>query len=243
MTETIDKEKIVDDIDRIVLEIGTGESAVIPILHAVQKKYNYLPESALRRVCEITDITPASITGVSTFYTQFRHTPVGKHIIHVCVGTACHVKGAQLVYDAFFRELGITENQDTDPNGLFTVQKVACLGCCTLAPVVQIDDITYGHVKTNTVATVLQDFLSGRAARTDHKTSNKESAEKNGEIRIGLGSCCVAGGSNKVRQELEQCLVETGIQTQVKRVGCVGNVSSYTAHGSTNTEPGTGFIR
>ncbi|MBN1290632.1 MAG: NAD(P)H-dependent oxidoreductase subunit E [Candidatus Latescibacteria bacterium] len=213
---------MIAETDRIVQKTGTAESAVIPILHAIQKKYNYLPESALRRVCEITDITPASITGVSTFYTQFRHTPVGKHIIHVCVGTACHVKGAQLVYDAFFRELGITGNQDTDSNGLFTVQKVACLGCCTLAPVVQIDDVTYGHVKTNTVSTVLQDFLSGRTKKGEYRPSDKTSSGQVGEIRIGLGSCCVASGSNKVRQELEQCLIDTGIKTQVKRVGCVG---------------------
>ena len=117
---TIDKDRIYTDTDCIVSEIGTAGSDVIPILHAIQRKYNYLPETALRRVCEITDITPASIIGVSTFYTQFRHTPVGKHIIHLCNGTACHVKGSELVYDAFVRELGIKENHDTDPEGLFT---------------------------------------------------------------------------------------------------------------------------
>ena len=219
---TIEKNDIHSETDLIVREIGTAESAVIPILHAIQKKYNYLPESALKRVCETTDITPASITGVSTFYTQFRHTPVGNHIIHVCVGTACHVKGSELVHDAIFRELRIKENHDTDPERLFTVQRVACLGCCTLAPVVQIDDVTYGHVKTNNVSNVLQDFLSGRTKKSEHRTSDKISPEKVGEIRIGLGSCCVAGGSKKVIQELEQCFVETGIRTQVKRVGCVG---------------------
>jgi len=219
---TIEKEKIYSDIERIVSEVGTAESAVIPILHAIQKKYNYLPETALRRVCETTDITAASITGVSTFYTQFRHTPVGKHIIHICNGTACHVKGSELVYDAFSRELRIEGNQDTDPEGLFTLQRIACLGCCTLAPVVQIDDITYGHVKTNSVSKILQDFLTYQSKKVEQKISEKKYAEVSGEIRIGLGSCCVASGSSKVKQELENCLVETGIQTQVKRVGCVG---------------------
>ena len=112
----IDNNKIHNDIDNIVREIGTTESDVIPILHAIQKKYNYLPENAVRRVCETTDITPASIIGVSTFYTQFRHTPVGKHVIHLCNGTACHVKGSEVVYDAFVRNLNIKENQDTDTN-------------------------------------------------------------------------------------------------------------------------------
>ncbi|GAH73442.1 unnamed protein product [marine sediment metagenome] len=156
---TIEKDKIYPEIDLIVSEIGTTESSVIPILHAIQKKFNYLPETALRRVCETTDITPASITGVSTFYTQFRHSPAGNHLIYICSGTACHVKGSELVYDALSRELRIEEDQDTDPEGLFTLQRVACLGCCMLAPVVQIDDVIYGHVKTNNVSKILQDYF------------------------------------------------------------------------------------
>ncbi|MFC1560892.1 NAD(P)H-dependent oxidoreductase subunit E [Candidatus Latescibacterota bacterium] len=219
---TIEKDKIYSDIDRIVSEIGTAESAVIPILHAIQRNYNYLPETALRRVCETTDITPASIIGVATFYTQFRHTPVGKNLIHICNGTACHVKGSELVYDAFFRELRIKEHHDTDPEGLFTLQRVSCLGCCTLAPVVQINDVTYGHVQTNSAAKILQDFLSYQSKKAEQTTSEKHYSEDGGEIRIGLGSCCIASGSSKVKQELETSLVETGIQTQVKRVGCVG---------------------
>jgi NADH:ubiquinone oxidoreductase subunit E len=175
MSEVLtDIEEIHRDIDLIVAETGGMSNSVIPILHAIQKKYNYLPEAALRRVCEITDITPASITGVSTFYSQFRHTPVGKHIISVCTGTACHVKGSERVYEAFFRELRIAGSRDTDPDGLFTVQKVACLGCCTLAPVVQIDGVTYGHVSTGTVHKVLDDFLSGRKHKSARITAERE---------------------------------------------------------------------
>ncbi|HDY88514.1 MAG TPA: 4Fe-4S dicluster domain-containing protein [bacterium] len=218
----IDKDKIYFEIDQIVSEIGTTESAVIPILHTIQKKYNYLPEIALRRVCETTDITPASITGVSTFYSQFRHTPTGKHLIHICSGTSCLVKGSELVYDAFSRELSIKENQDTDPEGLFTLLKVSCLGCCTLAPVVQIDNVTYEHVKTNSVSKILQGFISYQSKKVKQKTSEKKYTEEVGEIRIGLGSCCVTSGSSRVQQELENSLVETGIQTQLKQVGCMG---------------------
>ena len=82
-------------------------------VQAIQDRYRYLPEAALRRVCEVTDITPAAIAGVSTFYTQFRHKPVVKHIVQVCNGTACHVKSAELVHDAFSRELKVGENEDT----------------------------------------------------------------------------------------------------------------------------------
>ncbi|MFC1555950.1 NAD(P)H-dependent oxidoreductase subunit E, partial [candidate division KSB1 bacterium] len=218
----IEENEIFSYIDRIVSDIGTAENAVIPILHSIQKKFNYLPEIALRRVCETTQITPASITGVSTFYTQFRLTPVGEHVINICCGTACHVKGAELVLDAFARELKITAHYDTDPDGLFTLQRVSCLGCCTLAPVIQIDDVTYGHVKAIKVSNILQDFISGQSDSGEHKTSDETTLVDAGEIRIGLGSCCIAGGSSKVKQALESSLVETGIQTSVKRVGCVG---------------------
>ena len=102
------------EVDQIIDQVGTNQHHVISILHAIQNKYNYLPESALRRVCDKTEISPASIYGVSTFYDQFRHTPIGEHMVHICTGTACHVKGAELVVDAFQRELSIPEGKDTD---------------------------------------------------------------------------------------------------------------------------------
>jgi NADH-quinone oxidoreductase subunit F len=209
------------EIDQIIARTGTGAEAVVPVLHAIQEKYHYLPVSALERICEITDITPAAISGVATFYTQFRHTPVGEHIIRVCCGTACHVKGADLVHDAFHRELHIPENGDTAPNGQFTLQRVACLGCCTLAPVVQIDSKTYGHVTPTGIPYILQDFLLS-LQRKDEKHITPVPSEQKGEIRIGLGSCCVASGSGDVRKALEDTLAETGITITVKRVGCVG---------------------
>ena len=93
-------------VDQTVDRLGRGPEMVIPILQAIQGHYRYLPQEALERVCQLTEITPASITGVATFYTQFRHRPVGRHIISVCHGTACHVKGSQLVQEALERRLG-----------------------------------------------------------------------------------------------------------------------------------------
>ena len=107
VSTTVNREHQHGAIDRIVAEIGASPGDVIPLLHALQKKFNYLPEFALRRICEITEITPAAVTGISTFYPQFRHTLVGQHIIHVCTGTACHVKGADLVLESFRRQLRI----------------------------------------------------------------------------------------------------------------------------------------
>jgi len=219
-------------VERAVERIGTGREKVLEILQAIQGEFGYLPTEALERVCELTEITPAAIAGVSTFYNQFRHRPAGRHIINVCVGTACHVKGADQVYDAFRRHLAIPDGDDTDPQRLFTVEKIACLGCCTLAPAAQIGlarrggQVTYGHLTPDAVPTVIGDFLryeQAKAARRHkaHKPQKKQ-AKLRGEIRIGLGSCCVARGSGKLRDALDEALSQTGIQVAVKRVGCVG---------------------
>ena len=217
MNEEID----ILEVDRIIEEIGRDEAAVIPVLQAVQKSFKYLPEAALRRVCEISDITPAQIEGVSSFFSQFRRTPVGKHMISVCDGTACHVKGSQAVYNSVMRELGISDG-DTDVDGVFTVQKVACLGCCTLAPAVQIDETTYGHVRTDTVANMISDFLENEANRVPRAAGEHEDGAPVGEIRVGLGSCCVAGGSAKIRDALQDELDALKCRVDIKPVGCVG---------------------
>jgi len=104
-------------VDKAVEEIGRRPEAVIPLLQAIQSHYRYLPREALERVCEITEITPASIVGVSTFYTQFRHQPVGKHVIQICHGTACHVKHSPLIDEAFKNHLGIKEGKTPIPRG------------------------------------------------------------------------------------------------------------------------------
>jgi NADH-quinone oxidoreductase subunit F len=215
--------ELINHIDQLIAEIGTSADKVIPVLQAIQEAYNYLPEEALKRVYETTDITPSSIHGIATFYSQFRLKPVGKHMVKVCVGTACHVKGAMLVYDAFRRALKLEGEEDTDADELFTLDKVSCLGCCTIAPVVQIDDVTYGHVKTDEADSILKDFLE----RQNHHKSEKppviiDKEEMQGEIRIGLGSCCVATGSNDVKNALEDALNHSKIDVDVKHVGCVG---------------------
>ena len=210
------------DIDAIVDELGTATNAVIPILQAIQERYNYLPEEALRRVCELTEITPAQITGVASFYSQFRFRPAGKHMIKVCVGTACHVKGAGQVYDALRRELELGADEDTTASGEYTIEKVNCLGCCTLAPVVQIDEVTYGHVSTSKVASVLADFESQKGGDGKKKIRTADGQEVQGEIRIGLGSCCVASGSDEIREAVEDTIGRKGMNVKLKHVGCVG---------------------
>ena len=219
----INSRHIIEKVDGIVALHGVTADAVIPILQDIQHAFNYLPEDALKRVCETTDITPGQISGISTFYTQFRHKPAGMHRISVCTGTACHVKGAQFVYDAFRRELKLNEDEDTDASMIFTIEKVACLGCCTLAPVVRIDEVTFGHVEPEKVGEILRDFFTRKkdhSAHTPSAVTNKSKTQ--GEIRIGLGSCCVASGSSAVKTELEKTLEKTKISVDVQQVGCVG---------------------
>ncbi len=210
-------------IDAIIAQQGTGREAVIPILQAIQKLHRYLPEEALKYVCEHTDITPSLITGVSTFYMQFRHTPAGTHTIRVCHGTACHVKNAGLIQDALEQHLHLSETVDTDPDGIFTVEKVACLGCCTLAPVIQIDTLTYGHLTPDMIPVVLQDFLNYQKQYAGKEGGKKGFAVGgDGEIRICLDSCCIARGTEKVYKKLVSSVAQLKRDIRIKNVGCVG---------------------
>ncbi len=209
-------------IDSLVDSLGKEKNSIIPILQAIQSGYNYLPEEALKRVCEKTNITPAQIVSVASFYSQFRFKPAGEHIIKVCVGTACHVKGAEQVYDAFKREFDLKEGEDTSPSGKYTIEKVNCLGCCTLAPVVQIDEITYGHVSSGKVGEVIGDFEKLKDTKKGKRFRKSTGEEIQGEIRIGLGSCCVASGSNEIRDAVKETIENKGLNVKLKHVGCVG---------------------
>jgi NADH:ubiquinone oxidoreductase subunit E len=133
-------------VDELVERFGRGREAAIPILQAIQSHYRYLPDEALARVCERTEITPAQIAGTSSFYAQFRRSPVGRYVVRVCHGTACHVAGAEHITQELRRHLEITPGEDTDPRRRFTIDAVACLGCCSLAPVMMIEEETAGHL-------------------------------------------------------------------------------------------------
>ena len=129
--------------------------AAIPILQAIQAHFRYLPDEALARVCETTEVTPAQIAGTSSFYARFRRSPVGEHIVRVCHGTACHVAGARHITDELRRQLRIPDGADTDPTRTFTIDEVACLGCCSLAPVLMIDERTAGRLTPSTACEAL----------------------------------------------------------------------------------------
>jgi NADH:ubiquinone oxidoreductase subunit F (NADH-binding)/NADH:ubiquinone oxidoreductase subunit E/NAD-dependent dihydropyrimidine dehydrogenase PreA subunit len=210
------------DIDRIVDENGRGPESVIPILQAIQTRYRYLPNSALERVCDLTEITPASIEGVATFYTQFRRDPVGEHVISLCDGTACHVKGSEDVHEAMSDILGLKPGQDTDEEKQYTIQKVACLGCCSLAPAMQIDGVTYAHAGADSVPGIFRDFQKRESEKDEEQVAQERDVKVNGsEIRIGLDSCCVAGGTDKIELALNRALEEIDSDVPIKHVSCV----------------------
>lgn len=122
---------------------GKVQGGLISILQQAQDIYGYLPVELLNYIALSTGNKPAKVLGVATFYAQFRLEPVGKYLIMLCQGTACHVNGSSAIEDAICEEIGVTEGETTE-DGLFTLNNVACLGCCSLSPVMMINGETYG---------------------------------------------------------------------------------------------------
>ena len=133
------------------------KGSLITILQKTQDIYGYVPIDAVYHIAERTGLTPAKIMGVATFYSQFRFTAVGKYLIMVCKGTACYVNGAERIIDAISEELNIG-NGETTEDGLFSLSIVSCLGCCSLAPVMMINEDTYGSLTPDKVKTILREI-------------------------------------------------------------------------------------
>jgi NADH:ubiquinone oxidoreductase subunit E len=143
--------------------------ALIPLLQSAQDTYGYVSEKAIDYISHITGIPAADIYGVVTFYAQFRTRPLGKNIIKVCNGTACHVNGAKMVYDTIQDELNITYDETTE-DGNFSLLSVACIGCCSLAPVITINGETFGRLESNKLRKIIRDFKR-RVKETDKKVT------------------------------------------------------------------------
>lgn len=207
--------------DAIIDRIGTTRETIIPLLQALQEEFNYLPSDALARVYERTEIDRAQMISVASFYAQFRMVPYGKHVIKVCIGTACHVKGANIVYDAFKRELGMGDDTITTADQQYSIEKVACLGCCALAPVVQIGNKIFGYVQPGRVADVLAEFEE-YCAQQASQAKELDETKSQGEVRLGMENCCQASGTAEVRDAVVKASGELGINITVKPISCVG---------------------
>lgn len=136
------------------------DGSLITILQKAQDLYGYLPVDLLAYIALRTGVKPAKVLGVVTFYTQFRTNPVGKNLILLCQGTACHVNGSAMIEEAIREELGVDEGQITG-DGLFTYSNVACLGCCSLSPVMMIGGETYGALTKEKVKGIIADIRKG----------------------------------------------------------------------------------
>ncbi|HML38379.1 MAG TPA: NADH-quinone oxidoreductase subunit NuoE [Bacillota bacterium] len=140
--------------------------SLITILQKAQDIYGYLSMDAINYISEQTGIKPAKIYGVATFYSQFRLKPIGKYLIMLCKGTACHVNGADMIEEAVCEELNISDGETTE-DGIFTLNNVACLGCCSLAPVMMIKSVdgdeTYGNLTKDSVKKALSEIRQREA--------------------------------------------------------------------------------
>ncbi|MCI7008851.1 MAG: NAD(P)H-dependent oxidoreductase subunit E [Parabacteroides sp.] len=215
------KEAMIARVDAIIDRVGRSRRVIIPLLQALQAEFSYLPSDALQRVYERTEIDRAQMISVSTFYAQFRHIPYGRHIIKVCTGTACHVKGANNVYDAFRRELNMDEETITTADQQYSIEKIACLGCCALAPVVQIDEKIFGHVQPGRVKEVLDEFQQ-YAQEQEAQAADEAKEPPIGEVRLGMENCCQASGTAAIYQAVLDASHELGIKVAIKPVSCVG---------------------
>jgi NADH-quinone oxidoreductase subunit E len=135
--------------------------ALIPVLQAAQDIFGYLPPPVLSRIAKATGQKESEVYGVASFYAQFRFEPIGEHLIKACHGTACHVAGAERTTEALSTALGVGDG-GTTADGRFTLQKVACLGCCSLAPVIMVDDKAYGRLTPDSVVAAVRGHEGGR---------------------------------------------------------------------------------
>ena len=144
-------------LDDVLAAYGNVKGSLITILQKTQEIYGYIPIDAVYHIAEKTGSTPAKVLGVATFYSQFRFQAVGKYLIMLCKGTACYVNGADRIAEAVKEELGIGDNETT-ADGLFSLSLVSCLGCCSLAPVMMINEDTYGSLTPDKVKKILRDI-------------------------------------------------------------------------------------
>ena len=146
-------------LDRVLDEYKDVQGNLIIILQKAQEIYGYLPRDVIKRISDATGHTQAKIFGVVTFYSQFRLNPIGKYLILLCQGTACHVSGSLAVERAICEDLGV-KDKETTPDNLFTLNNVACLGCCSLAPVMMIktgdSEETYGNLTPESAVEILE---------------------------------------------------------------------------------------
>ena len=159
-------------IDAIVHKHNVEPGAVIPVLQEIQDTFGYVPSLAIERAAENMNVPASEIFGIVTFYTQFRLQPLGENLIKVCHGTACHLSGAEQISDALSQEVGAKEGE-TSQDGKFTVDRVACLGCCSLAPCIMINDETHGRLNPEAIRKVVSEVRGAKVITPSEPVGDK----------------------------------------------------------------------
>ncbi|MCL6580288.1 MAG: NAD(P)H-dependent oxidoreductase subunit E [Firmicutes bacterium] len=172
-----------DKLNQIIAAHGRDLSSLIPILQDVQAEYRYLPEEVLAYVATALDIPVSVVYGVATFYAQFSTEPKGRYVIKVCNGTACHVRGSDLVHSAIRRALGLEAGRKTTPDLAFTVERVNCVGACSMAPVVTVNDQEVFGEMTQAEAVRLVERLRREAEEGGAEEAGRAAHEAVGEGR------------------------------------------------------------
>lgn len=153
-------------VDQIIGKYGTDHRALISLLLDIQDEFYYLPKEALERVAEKVGLPEIQVYQVARFYKAFSLKPRGKHLVTVCLGTACHVRGGERIADQIGRLLSVKPG-DTTKDRLFTLQTVMCLGCCALGPVMVVDGTYYGKMAATKIEKILKKYSDGKEAATD----------------------------------------------------------------------------
>jgi NADH-quinone oxidoreductase subunit E len=148
---------VATDIEAIIDRFQGDKGQLVSILQDIQAEYYYLPKDALEKVSQILDIPLSQVYSVATFFRAFSLTPRGRHLIKVCLGTACHVRGAARVLEKMERDLGVSRGETTD-DLKFTLETVNCVGCCALGPMVMIDEEYFGQMKSDKVKSLLTTY-------------------------------------------------------------------------------------
>lgn len=162
------KTKPKDKIDEILEKYANEKGALISVLQETQEHYGFLSRENLVRIARALKVPLSKVFGVATFYAQFHLKPRGKHVIRVCLGTACHVRGGETILQAVSEHLGIKPGETTD-DLLFTLERVACLGACGLSPAMMIGDKTYGRLTPKRVGEILDSYRLQETAVNGYK--------------------------------------------------------------------------
>ncbi len=172
-----EKEQILDCVKEVLIESSKKSEDLIPILQKVQAKLGYLPALAMEKIAEGTGVSGADVYGLATFYNQFRLNPPGDHQVKVCLGTACYMVGGDITLESFERRMEIREGE-TSPDRRYSLERVACVGCCTMAPVVVVDNEVEGKVTPTRVDGIMLALEGESGKAKESRDAEKEEGEQ-----------------------------------------------------------------